>query len=78
MTHAVQVPAISNDTDVRNIIHTSLKEDGYKVISISSSLEEPQLLYRGLVASFPLIPAPKSNSAASLFPPAQIWCSPCL
>jgi two-component system, NtrC family, response regulator AtoC len=70
MTHAVQVLAISNDTDVRNTIHTSLEEDGYKAICVSSSLEALQLLHRGLIANFLLIHAAKNNSKDSLFAPA--------
>lgn len=59
MTHAVQILAISDDTGIRNTIHTSLESDGHKAICVRSPLEALQLLHRGLVANFLLIHAAK-------------------
>lgn len=59
MTHAVQILAISNDTGVRNTIHTSLESDGHKAICVRSALGALQLLHCGLVANLLLIHSAK-------------------
>ena len=57
MIGAVKILAISEDTDVCNLIHSSLESEGQKAICVSSPLEALQLLHRGLVANFFLIHA---------------------
>jgi two-component system response regulator AtoC len=61
MTRAVQILAISDDTDVRNTIRTSLGSDSYKTMCVSSSREALQLLDRGVVADFLLFDAVKNK-----------------
>ncbi len=72
MIGAVHILAISEDTDVCNLIHSSLESEGHKAICVSSPLEALQLLHRGLVADFLLIHAAKNKSKDSLFAPALL------
>jgi two-component system response regulator AtoC len=67
MTHSVQILAISDDTDVRNTIHTSLGNDGYKAMCVSSSREALQLLHRGVVADHLLFDAVRNRPREGLF-----------
>src|SRR6185437_7497077 len=67
MPHEVQVLAISDDADVRKIIHTSLGSNGHKSMCVSSSREALQLLDKGIVAEFLLFDAVKSKPQDGLF-----------
>jgi two-component system, NtrC family, response regulator AtoC len=67
MLGAAKILAISEDTDVCNLIHSSLESAGCNAICVSSPLEALHLLQRGLTASFLLIHAAKNNSKDSLF-----------
>jgi two-component system, NtrC family, response regulator AtoC len=67
MIGAVNILAISEDTDARSLIHSSLESVGYNVICVSSPLEALQLLQRGLAASLLLFHAAKNDSKESLF-----------
>ena len=77
MLGAVKILAISEDTDVCNLIHSSLEPVGGNAICVSSTLEALQLLQGGLAVSFLLIHAAKNNSKDTLFAPAllQNFCS---
>jgi two-component system, NtrC family, response regulator AtoC len=72
MIGSVKILAISEDTDVCNLIHSLLESEGHKAICVSSPLEALQLLHRGLVASLLLIHAAKNKSKDSLFAPALL------
>jgi two-component system response regulator AtoC len=72
MIGAVKILAISEDTDVCNLIHNSLESEGQKAICVSSPLEALQLLHRGLVASYFLIHAATDKAKDSLFAPALL------
>jgi two-component system, NtrC family, response regulator AtoC len=72
MVGDVKILAISADTNVCTLIHSSLESEGYKAICVSSPTEALQLLQRGLVANFILIHAAKNHSKDSLFAPALL------
>ena len=72
MIGAVKILAISEDTDVCNLIHSSLESKGQKAICVSSPLEALQLLHRGLVANLFLIHAGANKAKDSLFAPALL------
>jgi DNA-binding NtrC family response regulator len=72
MIDAVKILAISEDTDVCNLIHSSLESKGQKAICVSSPLEALQLLHRGLVVNFFLIHAAANKAKDSLFAPALL------
>ena len=72
MIGAVKILAISEDTDVCNLIHSSLESEGQKAICVSTPLEALQLLHRGLVANFFLIHAAANKAKDSLFAPALL------
>jgi two-component system response regulator AtoC len=67
MMDVVKILVISDDTDVCNLIHSSLDPYGYEAICVGSSLEALQLLHRGLVANLLLIHAAEDKSTDSLF-----------
>jgi two-component system response regulator AtoC len=69
MTHAVQILAISDDTDVCNIIHSSFESHGRKAMCVSSPREALQLLDGGVVADFLLFDAVKNKPRDGLFTP---------
>ena len=77
MIDAVKILAISEDSGVCNLIHTSLEPEGQNAICVTSPLEALQLLHRGLVANFLLIHAAKNRSNDSLFAPALLQDFPC-
>jgi hypothetical protein len=62
MIGAVIILAISEDTDVRNLILSFLEFEGHKAICVTSPHEKLQLLRRGLVADVLLIHAAKNRS----------------
>jgi two-component system response regulator AtoC len=72
MIGTVKILAISEDTDVRNLILSSLEFEGNKAICVTSPLEALQLLHRGLVANVLLIHAAKNRSKDTLFAPALL------
>jgi two-component system, NtrC family, response regulator AtoC len=72
MIDAVKILAISEDTDVCNLIYSSLESKGQKAICVSSPLEALQLLHRGLVANFFLIHATANKAKDGLFAPALL------
>jgi two-component system response regulator AtoC len=72
MIDTVKILAISEDSDVRNLILSSLESEGHKVICVTSPLEALQLLHRGLVANVLLIHAAKNRSKDTLFAPALL------
>jgi transcriptional regulator with PAS, ATPase and Fis domain len=72
MIDAVKILAISEDTHVCNLIHSSLESKGQKAICVSSPLEALQLLHRGLVANLFLIHAGATKAKDSLFAPALL------
>lgn len=69
MMGAVKILAISEDTDVCNLIHSALESEGHKAICVPSPVEALQFMRRGLVANFLLIHAAKNKSKDSLFAP---------
>jgi DNA-binding NtrC family response regulator len=69
MIGAVKVLAISEDSDVCNLINSLLESEGHTAICVSSPLEALQLLQRGLETSLLLIHAAKNNSKDTLFTP---------
>jgi hypothetical protein len=62
MIGTVKILAISEDTEVRNLILSSLEFEGHKAICVTSPHEALQLLRRGLVADIRLIHAAKNRS----------------
>jgi two-component system, NtrC family, response regulator AtoC len=72
MMHAVQILAISDDTDVCSTIHTSLESLGHKAICVPSPEEALQLLRQGVLTDFLLFDAAKDKSKAALFVPALL------
>jgi len=72
MIGAVKVLAISEDTDVCNLINSSLESEGHTAICVGSALEALQLLHRGLMAGSILIHAAKNRSNDSLFATALL------
>jgi two-component system, NtrC family, response regulator AtoC len=72
MIGAVKILAISEDTDVCNLILSSLEAEGHKAICVTSPLEALQLLHRGLMANFLLIHTAKNRSKDTLFDPALL------
>jgi CheY-like chemotaxis protein len=62
MIGTVKILAISEDTDVRNLILSSLEFAGHKALCVTSPHEALQLLRRGLVADILLIHAAKNRS----------------
>src|SRR5258705_9058271 len=72
MIGTVKILAIIEDTDVRNLILSSLEFEGHKAICVTSPLEALQLLHRGLVANVLLIHAAKNRSKDTLFAPALL------
>src|SRR5271170_2516960 len=77
MIGAVKVLAISEDTDVCSLIHSSLESEGHSAMCVTCPLEALQLLHRGLVADFLLIHAARNSSTDRLFAAAllQSFCS---
>lgn len=67
MTRSVQILAISDDTAVRNTIHTSLGNNGYKAMCVSSSREALQLLHGGVVADHLMFDAVRNQPRDGLF-----------
>jgi two-component system response regulator AtoC len=72
MIGTVEILAISEDTDVRNLILNSLEFEGHRAICVSSPLEALQLLHRGLVAKILMIHAVKNRLKDTLFAPALL------
>jgi two-component system, NtrC family, response regulator AtoC len=72
MVDAVKILAISEDTHVCNLIHSSLESKGQKAICVSSPLEALQLLHRGLVANLFLSHAAANKAKDGLFAPALL------
>lgn len=72
MIGKVTILAISEDTDVCNLIRNSFDFGGYKAICVSSPLEALQLLHRGLAVGSLLIHAAKNKSKDGLFTPALL------
>ena len=72
MTHAVQILAISNDTDVCGTIYSSLQSLGHKAICVPSPEEALQLLHHGMPTDFLLFDATQNKSSAALFVPALV------
>jgi DNA-binding NtrC family response regulator len=72
MIGAVRILVVSADSNICNLIHSSLESQGQKAICVSSALEALQLLHRGLVASFILIHAATDKEKDSLFDPALL------
>jgi transcriptional regulator with PAS, ATPase and Fis domain len=72
MVDAVKILAISEDTHVCNLIHSSFESKGQKAICVSSPLEALQLLHRGLLANLFLIHAGANKAKDSLFAPALL------
>jgi CheY-like chemotaxis protein len=62
MIGKAKILAISEDTDVRNLILCSLEFEGHKATCVTSPHEALQLLRRGLVADILLIHAAKDRS----------------
>ena len=69
MTHAVQILAISDDTNICNIIQTSVESQGHKAICVPSPHEALQFLHRGVLADFLLFDAAKNKPRNALFSP---------
>ena len=67
MTNSVQILAISDDTDVRNVINTSFGVDSSGVMFVSSHAEALQLLNRGVVVDVFLYDASSNKSQDALF-----------
>jgi two-component system, NtrC family, response regulator AtoC len=72
MTHAVQIIAISDDTDVCSSIRTSLESLGHKAICVPSPEEALQLLHQGVLTDFLLLDAAKNKPRAALFVPSLL------
>ncbi|HTF63161.1 MAG TPA: sigma-54 dependent transcriptional regulator [Edaphobacter sp.] len=72
MIGTVKILAISEDTDVCNLIHRSVESEGLKAICVSSPLKALELLRRGLVPNFFLIHAATNRAKDSLFAPALL------
>jgi transcriptional regulator with PAS, ATPase and Fis domain len=72
MIGAVKILAISDDTEVCNLILSSLEAEGHQAICVTSPLEALQLLHRGLRANFLLIHTAKNRSKDALFDPALL------
>jgi two-component system response regulator AtoC len=72
MIGTVKILAISEDTEVRNLILSSPEFEGHKAICVTSPREALQLLHRGLVADILLIHAAKNRSKDTLFAPALL------
>jgi transcriptional regulator with PAS, ATPase and Fis domain len=77
MIGALKILAISEDSDVSDLIHSSLESEGHSATCVTSPLKALQLLHRGLAADFLLIHAAKSSSNDRLFAAAllQSFCS---
>ena len=72
MIGTIKILVISEDTDVCNLIHSSVESEGLKAICVSSPLKALELLRRGLVPSFFLIHAATNRAKDSLFAPALL------
>jgi two-component system, NtrC family, response regulator AtoC len=69
MTHAIQIMAISNDTDVCNVIHNSLESEGHEAMCVPTAREAMHLLSRGVVADYFIFDAARNRSLDDLFYP---------
>lgn len=69
MTHAVQILAISDDTNICNIIQASVESQGHKAICVPSPHEALQFLHRGVLADFLLFDAARNKPRNALFAP---------
>ena len=72
MTHAVQILAISDDTKVCDLIHSSLESEGYQAMCVPSPQEALQLLHKGVVTDCLLFDAAKNKPRDGLFSPALL------
>ncbi|HVJ09780.1 MAG TPA: sigma-54 dependent transcriptional regulator [Acidisarcina sp.] len=70
MTRQVQILAISDDTNVCNLILNALESEGYEAMCVPSSQEALQLLRKGLVADYLFFDASRNRSKDGLFVPA--------
>lgn len=72
MIDAVQVLAISANTNTSNSIYTAFEAEGHKAMCVPSPIEALTLLHQGLVTDFLLIHASHDKSEEDIFNPALL------